>query len=125
MDEKRPMSEEVRRAYASHYVERTKLIAGGFLLVTAAALFLIDTSVHFLPPGIAVGLSLALFGLGLLTYRTTALYKTVKSGPRVPRRIRLPFDSHVEYSVQQAPVESRTNITADGLPPKAKDEGAP
>lgn len=68
-------------------------------------------------PAIGVPLAVLTFGLGVMVYRTTQLFKTAQKGPRIPRRIRLPFDSVVEIAVAQAPVQARTDMAVGARPP--------
>ncbi|MEA2553576.1 MAG: hypothetical protein QOJ65_1752 [Fimbriimonadaceae bacterium] len=115
-------SDERRRALAALGAERAKMAVGGFLVISGFVVYFVNSFAKFwsVPVGVFVGLVLLV--LGLAFFRTTALFETVQKGPWVPRRIRLPFDSHVELSMRQAPVQSRTGDVVAGLKPPREEE---
>lgn len=119
---KRAASEGVRRAYAAARVESIKNSTAVALILTGLGLLL--GVVYFgLPlPILGVLLGAAFVVLGFLAFRTTALWKTVQSGPRLPRRIRLDLDSTVEITTMQIPVQQRTEVVAaDKKPPEPSE----
>jgi hypothetical protein len=132
MSRERPdRSEGVRKAYAAQRLENLSLAIA--ILFTVAGLFLILTTIFTPPPetrfflyrfelditkfyrGFALlnpvfylgALSLA---LGFLAFRTTVAWEIAKQGPRLPRRMRLPFDSTVEIGVAANQVQQRTGM---------------
>lgn len=113
------MSDDVRRAYAAWRVEQLKMLLGGLLVAAGIGLFLVNSNSHLMSTQLGIAISGALLGFGIMVYRTTALWKTVQKGPRIPRRIRLPFDSVVEVTTMQIPVQQRTElVAADKKPPE-------
>ena len=114
------MSDGVREAYAAHAREKAKLIVGGVLVCGGVGVIPFRLFAHRTAAGVLFILSLTLFPFGLAVLRSTAVYKANKKGPRIPRRIRLPFDSAVEISMAQSDVQGRTDLAVAGRPP---DEG--
>jgi hypothetical protein len=142
---KREITDGVRKALAAQRLESLSLvIAGSF---TAAGLGMIlfavftredgmphlrrgylDGSVfwrylplHLTNPMLYVGL--IVLALGLLAYRTTVAFQVAKKGPRIPHRIRLPFDSTVEIGVTVNQVQGRTDVlVGDRRLPEPKKE---
>lgn len=113
----REMSEGAARAYAAGRAERIKTLAGGLLVASGLALASFN---YYVWGHRALGYVLAAIALlaSAMIYRTTVLRKLVQQGPRTPRRLRLPFDSHVEIASAQIPVQQRTeHVAADKKPP--------
>ena len=117
------MSEGVRLAYEAHAKERFKLLAGSILSLLGIALVMLSVLVRE-APSIGIPIGALMFVAGLAVYRTTALHKTAQKGPRIPRRIRLPFDSVVEVATAEIPVQSRTDVPVAGRPPDTEEPDA-
>jgi hypothetical protein len=117
------MSEGVRLAYLAHAKERFKLLTGSILCLLGIGSVVLSVFVRE-APSVGIPLGAVLFAGGLIVYRTTALHKTAQKGPRIPRRIRLPFDSVVEVATAEALVQSRTDMPVAGHPPDAEESEA-
>ena len=122
MGERKDLTDGARKAYAAQRKEGSKLWLAG--LCCAAGILLIFLSVFAkvleFSKGVTAGVALSL--IGFVIYRTTVAHQIAKKGPRIPHRIRLPFDSTVEIGVQTNAVQGRTDILlGDNRPPSRPD----
>jgi hypothetical protein len=117
------MSDGARKAYAAQRKEGLKLWLAGFCMVSGVGAIFLTIFARLIDFAVGGIVGLILIACGLLVYRTTVAHEIAKKGPRIPRRIRLPFDSVVEIGVQTNVVQSRADVVVgDRRPPEPKEE---
>ena len=122
MADRKDLTEGARKAYAAQRKEGLKLWLAGICCAAGLLLIFLSLFARVLEISKGVTAGAALFLIGFVIYRTTVAHEIAKKGPRLPHRIRLPFDSTVEIGVQTNVVQGRTDILlGDNRPPPETD----